>query len=207
MSLIMMVRQSHIFYRAPHDWYAEGVDVAAALFAAVEFEGGIVDPACGRGSILVAAGLRDIPAWGGDVVDRSGGEWPGCDEVVDFLTDDRPCDNIVSNPPYKGDIIWRFIDHALAVATDRVAFLLPLRWAASRTTAERLLRSPLESVLIVTPRPSIPPGAVVAKDPSARSGGSVDFAWYVWRRGHIGPAPIGWAFRDASIKPDKVPTC
>jgi hypothetical protein len=48
-------RKSHLWARDPDDWYVEPRWCDDALFAAIKFEGAIVDPCCGLGRILDAA--------------------------------------------------------------------------------------------------------------------------------------------------------
>jgi hypothetical protein len=68
-----------------------------ALIENETFEGDIWECACGDGAMaerLMRTGNRVISS---DLYDRGFGE-----TGHDFLTSDRICDNIVTNPPYKG---------------------------------------------------------------------------------------------------------
>jgi hypothetical protein len=72
-----------------------------------------------------------------------------------------------------------------------VAVLAPLKWAASQGRYDLFSRAEMERVVILS-RPS--PGALLqAKGEGIRKGGSIDFAWYLWRVGkaHAGTR-VGW---------------
>ena len=181
---------ARIFDREPDDWYAEAPALAVALFREIAFDGQIVDPACGRGAILVAADACGLDRWGSDLHERAYGSWPGADEVADFLADERSAENIVSNPPY--DIADQWLAHALRITERRVALLLPLRWLASERRVSAGTGAALASVVILTPRPSIPPGRLLQAQQIVPSGGKTDYAWFVWEKGHVGRPDIRW---------------
>lgn len=184
---------AHLWARHPDDWYVEEQWVDRRLFEHERFDGSICDPACGLGRIVEAAhraGFRD--AFGQDIVMRS----EHCRRVSDFLIDEfsgRPPDNIVSNPPFKA--AQKFTARALDIAARKVAMLLPLRWIAGGARSRWLEESRPARVLILTPRPSMPPGPVIAAGLRA-GGGKTDFAWYVWEKGYGGAPQFGWLRRD-----------
>lgn len=184
---------AHLWARHPEDWYVEEQWVDHRLFERERFDGSICDPACGLGRIVEAAqsaGFRD--AWGQDIVERS----RHCRRVSDFLADDfsgRPPDNIISNPPFK--LAQEFTARALDIALRKVAMLLPLRWIAGDERSRWLEDSRPARVLILAPRPSMPPGPVILAG-LRPSGGKTDFAWFVWEKGHNSAPQISWLRRD-----------
>lgn len=204
-------KNAHLWARHPEDYYCEPEWTSERLFAAVEFSGTIVDPACGSGRIVRAAREdrykrygqvlegRPIPdgwgrALGYDLVNRC----RECAGEEDFLTADYETDNIISNPPYKlcdkrND--FAFVRKALATATDKVALLLPLPWMTGADKAKFLQTTRLAQVLVLTPRPSMPPGPVVEAGINP-GGGTEDFAWFIWRQAHVGRPQLGWLNRD-----------
>jgi hypothetical protein len=189
--------------RHPEDYYVEEEWCDTRLFEAVPFTGTIVDPACGSGRIVRAAraargngklngGTRVL---GYDIVKRC----EEChDDVEDFLTSDYETDNIVSNPPFKHckKPDFAFVLKALATAENKVALLLPLPWMTGADKGRFLEQTPLEQVLILTPRPSMPPGPVIEAGENP-GGGTEDFAWFIWNKKHKGPPTLGWLNRDA----------
>ena len=76
-----------------------------------------------------------------------------------------------------------------------MALLVPLKFLASQQRYELLLGAETEQVLVLSKRPSIPPGRLlVEKGEAVRRGGSVDFFWLLFRKGRSGSEPtnIDW---------------
>jgi hypothetical protein len=70
-------------------------------------------------------------------------------------------------------------------------------WLVPRLNAARWLAdTPLARVWLLTPRPSMPPGHVIANGEKP-GGGSQDFAWLVWEQGYRGKPELGWLRRDS----------
>lgn len=188
-------KDAHLWARDPDDWYVEPLWASRALFAAETFEGTIVDPACGMGRILDAAKEAGYRTASFDIKDRGVGKRHAhAFTVADFFESTGSLDNIVSNPPYKyGDA---FLAHAIRRSRRKTALLLRAQWANSAKRSAWLATLPLSRVLMLTPRPSMPPGAVVVahkgKDPS---GGQQDYAWYIFEHGFTGTPSFGWARR------------
>jgi hypothetical protein len=146
------------------------------------------------------ARLAGLEATGCDLVDRSATSPFGLRfEVQDFLTDDRRRSNIVTNPAYR--IVEQFTRHALEIAQHKVAIIFPV----SRLNAAHWLEAmPLRRMwlLMLTPRPSIPPGHYLTAGGRA-SGGKKDFCWLVFKHGYCGHPEMRWLPRD---KLDRFPS-
>lgn len=84
---------------------------------------------------------------------------------------------------------------ALTTALDRVALLLPLPYMTGADKGQFLQTTPLAQILVLTPRPSMPPGPVIEAGLKP-GGGTKDFAWCIWRHGHKGPPTLEWLNRD-----------
>ena len=186
-------RKSHLWARDQHDWYVEPRWVSERLFAVESFEGVIWEPACGIGRIVDSAINARVRCVASDLIDRAAGRFMA---PIDFLRCNLPwpdCYGIVSNPPFK--IAEAFVKHALELAPKKVAMLLPANWVQGDKRSRWLETTPLARVYFITPRPSMPPGTVVAA--GVKPGNGIqDYAWFVWSRGHIGPADIRWLRRD-----------
>jgi hypothetical protein len=189
----------HVFEREPHGHYVEPQWCSTRLFE-VESLGApcarVLDPACGWGRILRAAKAVGYSPIGSDIVDRL--DRQGLERVpfhvCDFLHESpvRSVWSIVCNPPF--DHVESFVRHALKIATFKVAMIFLLR----RLPAARWLRHlPLESILLMTPRPSMPPGAWIA-DGNNPSGGSQDFCWLIFNKQAVitGTPRLRWLCRD-----------
>ena len=191
---------AHIFEKVQHEHYVENHWVDRILFDEVEFIGDIFDPCCGFGRIPEAARKAGFDAGGSDIVDRG---FPGT-KIINFLDeynhlDGHKTDNIVMNPPFE--MSEQFIRKACRVARDKIASIYPTR---RLNAAHWLTELPLQMVLYLTPRPSMPPGwmarqlEAIGKD---ASGGKQDFCWLIFERV---PSPmakprVGWLHRDKGL--------
>jgi hypothetical protein len=191
--------QAHVWDQEVDSWYVEPIWTAIALFAAEKFDGGIWDPACGQGNILlaaVAAGNKRIV--GSDIVQRGGTSirfW----HIQDFLTSDHLLSpNIVTNPPFGRAILAeKFIRHAISLKPQKLAVFVDSRFLFGKARAAGLFSEfPPARIWLITPRPSCPPGAYLAAGNKA-GGGTADYCWVVWAR-HVlfrtwdGDTVVGW---------------
>jgi hypothetical protein len=175
------------YERADENWYQEPPGCAQALFGEVLFAGGIHDPCCGKGTIIDVALRCGIEATGADIADRDGGRFPR----RDFFNDKRSYPNIVFNPPNDkrrglNMLAARLILHGLERVPEGglVAALVTgnFLWAQGRYPL--FARPEMELVLILSERPSIPPGEFLERHGEGKRGnGSLDFAWMIFRRG------------------------
>lgn len=170
------------YYRDEEDWYVEPVWSVEILRSRVPFAGGIHDPCCGMGTIPKVFG-----GTGSDLVDRGYG-YP----QRDFLRDQTNYDNIVMNPPYG--IAQKVIEHALQITKYRVAALVQTKFLCSQRRHKLFTRNETEKVIMLSRRPSMPPGRLLEeKGESVRGGGSIDFCWVVWCIGNVSETSIDWA--------------
>ena len=174
--------------RAANDFYLDSPEATEALLRVERFSGLSWDPACGIGTIpkvFAAAGLK---CWGSDIVDRG---YPGATKQ-DFLNpDDAPGStgyfaNIVSNPPFN--LAQAFVDKALSIATHKVAMLLPLTFLEGTARARWRITTPLARIRTFSWRISMPPGEMLQAGEVRATGGKKAFAWFIWDKGHQGPA-------------------
>ena len=186
-------RRSHIFPKEPHGHYVESSWCSKRLFEAEPFEGSIVDPACGWGTIVVNAILAGYNAAGCDLVYRG---WDNSSLTPsDFLKSEIIWDNIVTNPPF--DLLKEFTIQAVRRSQRKAALIFPL---ARMPAAHWLDQLPLARVWLLSPRPSMPPGSYIRAG-NKRSGGRVDFCWLVFEHGHLGKPTMEWLQRHAPRQP------
>lgn len=186
--------------RHPYDWYAEEEWVTGQLFRALgdfsieETEGlAIWAPSAGFGSTAATFNDAGFRCYLSDVVDNV--DWVkfvdgpgGLPQFfpADFLELEQapaPC-SIVCNPPYsyiKG-IAEAFVRHALKLASGRVCMLLPIKWLSSQARFRLFMQDhPPALVLVLTQRPSMPPGdRIHLMGNRAFRGGMIDYCWLVW---------------------------
>jgi len=105
------------------------------------------------GTIPEAAKRAGLIITGADLVDRGYGDG----RVEDFLASRETNDNIVCNPPF--DIAARFAPHALGLTRSRWRSSSP---SAAPTPHTGLRGTPLRRIRLLTPRPSMQHGHVIA---------------------------------------------
>jgi hypothetical protein len=179
-------RRSHIFTRDDHDFYVEPAWCSERLFAVEPFAGPIWDPAAGSGTIPRAARTAGLSYFASDIADR------GCGPRQDFLFASAPAEafNVVTNPPFG--LARAFVERALTLGAVKTAIIFP----TARLHAARWLKPlPLAKIYLLTPRPSMPPGEVIARGEKP-GGGKTDFCWLVFDRAHSGPPTMWWLHRD-----------
>lgn len=178
-------KQAHVWERADKDWYVEPPFAVKCLADTVRFRGEIYDPACGRGTIPEVFAERGHRVSGSDIADR------GYGYRKDFLAAQHSrWANIVTNPPYSH--AQAFIEQSLAYTIYKVAVIVQIGFLASVKRHAWFKRSPVSRVVILSKRPSMPPGDQYDPDKDA-TGGSTDFCWLVFDHDHDGPPIIDWA--------------
>lgn len=193
-------RESNLWERERNDHYVEPEWCSRRLFEQEAFSGNVIDPACGFGNIVKSAQASNLDAIGYDIVRRS----DFCQVEQDFMSSEwqavwRP-DNIVSNPLFgicdtKKDKLG-FVDLALQRVERKCALLLPANWVQGDARSRWMASTPLRKVLFITPRPSMPPGHVIAAGVKPGNG-TTDYAWFIWLKGYDGRPEIGWLRRGA----------
>jgi hypothetical protein len=188
---------AHRWEREPHEHYVEEHWCSRRLFETEPIEGMVWDPACGWGRICDSAIATGHTIFYSDIVDR-GYDPHGSKIVRDFLKPNWPVvDNIVTNPPF--DLFEQFAHHALTLTRRKVAMI----WLVRRLNAAHWLeQTPLRRIYLMTPRPSMPPGHVIARG-ERPGGGTQDFCWLVWEHGFGGSAEVGWLQRVAGQATDR----
>lgn len=106
---------------------------------------------------------------------------------ADFLNSEGPRSRaIVTNPPFK--LADDFVRHALRLGARYVAMLLPITYLAGLKRADVI--DQLARVLVLAFRVTLKPKRVKLKN-----SGVVTYAWFVWERGHRGPATLHRLYR------------
>jgi len=189
-------RNSH-----PQDWCVDESWVGWQLFKALgdfaqEKAAGetIWDPCCGSGRTMVTFAEAGFPVYLSDIVDRVDYSQFGADNPpwafapLDFLEQTAapaPC-SVVSNFPYSyiEGIGEACVRQALRLASRRVCAVFPLKWLGSQGRFGLFAQDhPPQAVLVLTQRPSMPPGDMIPAleaEGMAFKGAAVDYAWFVW---------------------------
>jgi hypothetical protein len=163
------------------EYYTTPARATLGLLSLVRFsyQSRIWEPACGRGDIA-----RLLPPYckviASDIEDRGYGK-----SGVDFLKTFRRVENIVTNPPYS--LALEFAAHALALATEKVALLVPDLFLEGVRRHKLFLRCRPARVLYFVRRLS----TQRAGDPRLKNG-TMRFVWVAWDRQYQGPTTLSW---------------
>ena len=191
------------YAKSPFDWYVEEQWVTQALIEAADqhyLDGGpssswerVWDPCAGSGNVLKAFSSAALGkgGWASDIEFRGYDPRKPLFTQIDFLAPmkvlkpyaPRGKFSIVSNPPfsYKKGIAEAIIRRALALATNKVAMLLPIKYLASQGRYALFNDHPPRTIYILCKRPSMPPGALIAElGDKAFARGKMDFMWVLW---------------------------
>lgn len=171
--------------REKDDFYPTDPEAVRLLLSVEDFDGTIWEPACGDGAIsrvLIEAGL-DV--YSSDLVDRGYGE-----ARRDFLLlDGGRANHVITNPPFK--LAMPFIYRALEVTDGKVFMLLRAAFICGQKRREMFNSTPIARIIPCSERLAIwrngkpPPG-------KEGKGGLIDFAWFGWFHGHVGPPTVHW---------------
>lgn len=180
-------KRTHIFDKEDGLHYVEPEWCSIRLFEAERFPGPILDPFAGWGRVVKAARAAGYATIAADIACRG---FP-LDRTQDFLTVDRldPEVSICGNPPFRDHIL----QHVIALNPVKAALLWPL--ARLVAACDWLGCAPLARVLMLTPRPPMPPASYIAAGKKPE-GARVEHCWLIFECGYRGPVHLGWLHRD-----------
>jgi hypothetical protein len=185
------LKHTHIFAREPDNFYVEPYWCAIRLFEVERFPKRVWDPFCGSGRVAEAARAAGHEVRATDIVARGYAHQRG---VKDFLTVDRidPDVSLTGNPPFDDQIL----QHVVRLDPVKAAMI----WPFARLVAahEWLSTAPLARVLMLTPRPPMPPASYIAAGRKPE-GARVEHCWLIFERGHRGRPQLDWLHRDRAV--------
>lgn len=161
--------------REPNDYYPTPEYATEALFSVEEFEGAVLEPAAGDGTMANVIN-RHNPCVAKELLDGH-----------DFLLETEQYPNVVTNPPFK--LAQEFVEKAKTVADKKVALFLKLVFLEGQCR-QRMFRDtvfPLARVHVFSKRVTLYAGGRKGKN-----SGTMAFAWFVWDKEHVGPPIINW---------------
>lgn len=176
---------AHIWEREENEHYVEPSWCSKRLLEEEKFIGSIDDPCCGFGTIAMNVWSSHNVTYS-DIVDRG---FSGT-IIIDFFQSCWKRDNIICNPPFN--IASEFALHALKLTKNKIAMIFPV---ARLNAAHWIQGTPLRRVWLMTPRPSMPPGHVIAAGDKPGSG-KMDYCWLIWENEYKGNPELVWLRRD-----------
>ena len=167
-----------------NDLYETSECATLALLRVEQLPKRIWEPACGRGAIVRVLRAHGHEVLASDLIDYGD---PTCFYRRNFLLEHKLpkcCECILTNPPFS--LAEEFVEHALELCP-YVIMLLRLAFLESERRSHILDTGSLARIHVFRRR--LP---MMHRDswtgPKASS--AMAFAWFVWDRGHIGPATI-----------------
>lgn len=172
--------------REPNDFYSTDPKAVRALMERLQVskETVIYECACGSGNLSRELESMGYNVLSTDLIDRGYGT-----SGIDFLKVTTIPDNcmILTNPPYK--YTTEFIQHAMELQKQGVsAFLLNISYLSGLARYRDVYQNGwLEKVLIFSNRVHC-----FKNDINTGHSSPVNYAWYIFRKGHQGSPVIEW---------------
>lgn len=167
--------------RASNDWYPTPPEATEALLRVETFDGDILEPACGDGSMSRVLEAHGYVVHSYDLIYRNFGEGGH-----DFLASAHRAANVVTNPPFT--LAEEFVKHALDVTTGKVAILAKLAFLEGAKRRVMFESTPLKSVYVFSKRVSF----YANGEKGDRGNSMIAFCWLVWQHGYGGKPELGW---------------
>jgi len=167
--------------RAENDYYPTPPEATQALLRVEKFSRKIWEPACGDGSMSIVLENAGYEVMSTDLIDYGYGEAPH-----DFLTSDRTCENIITNPPFI--LAEKFVELGLQRTTGKVALLCKLQFLEGAKRKIMFESAPLKTVWVFSKRISMYRNGKKEKYGSSM----IAFAWFVFQHGWIEDPIIKW---------------
>jgi hypothetical protein len=165
--------------RNKNDSYSTPYSMTEQLLEVEQFDGTILEPACGQGAIVkVIHKTMSNNIISHDIQDDFlSPNYDVCTEVA----------NIITNPPFS--LALEFIQKAKSIYTKKIAMLLPLSYLHGQKRYESKIFSELKCVHVFTRYPLLE--EEIREDGKYRTGMMV-YAWFVWQKGHNDKPYISW---------------
>lgn len=171
--------------REENDYYATDPIALHKLLKYESFNKNIWEPACGEGNLSEVLKEYNYNVYSTDLINRGYGE-----DFFDFLeTNNKWCGDIITNPPFKHDV--DFILKALDSIEfgSKVCFLLKLNSLAGvKRYKEVYSKFPPSKIYVFSKR-------VACSKNNKKEGfksGCMDYGWFIWEKGVIGPTNLKW---------------
>ena len=169
--------------RQKDDFYPTPPEATKALLAVEQFAPHVWEPAAGDGAICKVLIDSDYMPIASDLNDYG----YGCDSGIDYLmTTERPCETLVTNPPYR--LADKFILHAINLAVRKHAWLVRLPFLEGSKRYDMLFKHyPPRWIWVFSKRLTIWRG-----DEEATGSGTTAYCWLVWENHNTMPPKVGW---------------
>ena len=171
--------------REENDYYATDPKAIDYLLRYEIFDKNIWECACGEGNLSEPLKEYGYNVYSTDLIDRG---YP--DNIVDFLKSDiKFSGDIITNPPFK--YATEFITKGLDSIPygNKVAMFMKLTYLSGKRRYEEIYsKFPPYKVYVFTGRIACSKN----NKPDGFKGGAMDYAWFIWEKGKLGPTELKW---------------
>jgi hypothetical protein len=182
--------------RVNNDFYATPDDATIALLKVENFEGSILEPACGNGAIsgILLRLTPNVTSY--DLVDRGYGQQRDFFSTKNKFWEDggydagEKFDNIITNPPFS--LFLEFAERSLTMVNKKIALFGKLQALEGQKRATFLENSPLKTVYVFKKRVNPLRNGSPVDENGKPWASTMAFAWYVWEIGYRGKPQIEW---------------
>lgn len=173
--------------REKNDYYATHPRAMEDLLQRENFSKNIWEPACGEGNLSEVLKKHGHNVYSTDLIDRG-----YQDDVLDFLQSSIQFDgDIITNPPFK--YTNQFILKSLESVPmgGKVAMFLKLNYLSGKQRYRDIYsKFPPYRVYIYSGRIACSKN----NTPEGFKKGAMDYAWFIWEKGKIGPTDLKWIY-------------
>ena len=153
------------------DFYPTPAWATRALLHYEQFDGAIVEPCCGDGSMAEVLRETENTIIATDLYDR------GYGSIKDVFDYDAAVDNVVTNPPFN--IASDIILHMMPLFKNKMAMFLRTAFLESVSRYNKIYAvHPPSRVHVFTKRVTLYPSSFENKS----TGGTTSYAWFIWER-------------------------
>jgi hypothetical protein len=173
----MLTVQSPPDKRNKNDLYSTPLHCTRLLLENEKFSGSILEPACGKGAITKVLHEYNL-------------QYTAYDIETDFFTETNQYTNIITNPPFCKST--DFLLHAKKIATNKIAFLLPINYLQSAERWDKVWQDkvfPLKTIYTFTRYLLMEED--FRADGKCKSGMTL-FSWFMFQKGYQGEPTIKW---------------
>lgn len=185
MGILAMNGISNTAVREESDYYATDPRAMEDLLRYETFNKYIWEPACGEGNLSKVLELHGYEVYSTDLIDRGYQS-----NKMDFLQSNKKWHgDIVTNPPFKytTEFILKGLE-SLEIGGKLALFLKINYLSGKRRYKEIYSKFPPYRVYIFTGRRACSKN----NKPEGFKNNGMDYAWFIWEKGMIGPTELKW---------------
>lgn len=188
MSVLSAVGISQTAVREKNDYYATDPKAMHELLKYESFNKNIWECACGEGNLSEVLKAYNYNVYSTDLIDRG-----YADEHFDFLKSNKKFDgDIITNPPFKytNEFILKSLESVLEGS--KVAMFLKLNYLSGKKRYREIYsKCPPIRIYVFTGRMAC---AKNNKPELFKTGGAMDYAWFIWEKGQFAPTELKWIY-------------